>query len=243
MILIKFASRGRKEWFKRGILNIMSTIHTGDYLILVSADTDDPQMCSDEIAEFCNATGKGILVFSRSESKVHAINRDIELVMDLPWDLLVNFSDDMKFIAQGWDDIIRERISQVFIQLEEPPNDYVAHFDDGYAGEALMTMSIMDRKYYERDGYIYHPSYKSFSCDAEAMYVAMARGCHYYFQDKIFVHQHPSNTPMPNDATYLKNSLATLHDTNNYWDRLHNDFGMKEEGYKPPFPWDKFKKL
>jgi hypothetical protein len=107
--------------------------------------------------------------------------------------------------------------------------------------DALATMSILGKKYYDRDGYIYHPSYKSFSCDAEAFFVAKTREKHQYFDQILATHQHPSNAKIPNDDLYHKNSLHTPADTKNYWDRLHNDFGMKEEGYSPPFAWDKYK--
>lgn len=235
MILIKFASRGRKDWFIKGIRNIRQTMYSQDYMILVSADIDDPAMCNDDVFNFCNEDERIILIHGKSESKVHAINRDMDFVKDYPWRILINFSDDMKFISDNWDKTLLESVYKKFGESL----DFVAHFDDGYAGESLMTMSIIGREYYERDNYIYHPAYKSFSCDAEAMYVAMARGRHAYFPDKIFVHQHPANTPMPNDDTYVRNSLATPHDIAVYWDRLHRDFEVDVPG---PYAWDKFKK-
>lgn len=227
MMLIKYATRGRPLWFKRSIANIMSTISNQDYLILVSCDQDDRSMMNPEMEAFTSAHEKIKVIFGTSKSKIDAINRDMDEVAD--WDILVNMSDDMQFTSFGWDNVIRQRTQDKWGKSL----DWFAHFDDGYAGAALPTMSIMGRTYYERDKYIYHPSYRSFSSDAEAMYVAMMRGCHHYFPDKIFIHQHPSNSPMPNDETYRINSLQTPHDTKNYFERLNRYF---DEPYGPETP-------
>lgn len=53
-------------------------------------------------------------------------------------------------------------------------------------------MSIIGRKYYERDGYVYHPDYKSLWCDNEAMAVAKKRGRYKYVNQQIFEHRHPA---------------------------------------------------
>ncbi len=220
MILIKFASRGRADWFRRGIANIVNTIHTEDYRILVTADLDDTEMNNQHIIGFCGAHDNVSIVHGNSESKVHAINRDMEFLDDFPWTILVNFSDDMFFTVNGWDNILKHHIKRVW----GTSLDFFAHFNDGYAKEALATMSIIGRDYYNRDKYIYHPSYKSFSCDAEAMFVAQMRGRHHYFEESIFLHQHPSNSPRRGDETYRINSLATPHDTKNYFERLNRYF-------------------
>ena len=234
-ILIKFATRGRPEFFRRAISNIYATVSdVSSITILVSIDEDDKSMQVDPILNFMNAHEDILYHLANNASKIEAINRDMDVVKD--WDILVNMSDDMYFVKFGWDNLIRQRMKDNF-----PEGDCFLHFDDGYVHDALSTMSIMDRKYYNRDGYIYHPSYRSFSCDAEAFFVAVARGRHKYFDEILATHQHPTNTPRKNDETYSVNSLHTPHDTANYWERLHNDFGMKEEGIVGPYPWDKWK--
>jgi len=233
---IKYATRSRPEFFKKAIENIQSTIHTKDYLILVSADEDDPTMNNPEIIGYCVARENIKLVFGHSKSKIQAINADMEHAGE--WDILLNMSDDFYFPNAGWDRLIEERVKSTW----GDSLDWVAHFDDGYCRDALPTMSIMGRDYYLRDKYIYYPEYKSFSCDAEFMYVAMTRGRHKYFPDIIALHQHPANTKIGKDELYRVNSLHTPHDTELYWKRLHADFGMVEEGYSEPFEWSKFKK-
>jgi hypothetical protein len=235
MILIKYASRQRRNAFKDAMFNIWDTIQTKDYLILVSADEDDLEMNCDRIKKLC-AHPNVKLIFGRSSSKVEAINRDMEHAGE--WDILVNMSDDMFFTFKGWDEVIRSKAKRHF-----PDGDFFLHFDDGYVHDALATMSIIDKKYYDRDGYIYHPSYRSFSCDAEAWFVARMRGRHMYFPEILATHQHPTNVRMGNDDLYKRNSLHTAHDTEVYWSRLHSDFGMKDEGYTGPFLWDQYKKI
>lgn len=217
-LLIKYATRGRPIWFKKTIDNILSTITTNDFKILVSADSDDASMNNQDIKIFVTKSKSIDLFYGKSESKVHAINRDMEHSGD--WDILINMSDDMYFLAKGWDEKMIDLINSIWVDSL----DFFAHFNDGYVGEALPTMSIIGRAYYDRDGYIYHPSYKSFSCDAEAMYVAQMRGRHHYFSDVFFLHQHPSNSPTHNDRTYTINSKASAHDTKNYFQRLNRYF-------------------
>ena len=227
--LIKYSTRGRPQWFKKAIENIEATISTTNYLILVSADLNDPTMNCEDIKIFCRLSRNVQLVFGNSASKVDAINRDMDKAGE--WDILVNMSDDMEFIVKGWDKIIEQQTILVW-----PEGDWFAHYNDGVVGDALPTMSIMDRKYYNRTNYIYYPEYKSFSCDAEAMYVAILLGRHHYFNTILFMHFHSKH--FPKDQTYKTNSLATAHDTALYFSRLNINFGVDYSGVTP---FDKYK--
>lgn len=235
-LLIKYATRGRAEWFKRAVINIINTIGTNDFKIIVSADEDDVTMNNPNIHQFVwdNRECMVGIFYGPHVSKIHAINRDMEQADD-DWTWLINMSDDMTFTKYMWDVTMQQRIKSVW----GDSTDYFAHFSDGYVHDKLPTMSIMGREYYERDNYIYHPDYKSFSCDAEAMFVAMKRGRHHYFPDVLFLHQHPTQTPKPQDETYRVNSLATPHDLKVYWGRLNSNFGLGEN--IGPCPWDEWK--
>jgi len=231
-ILIKFATRGRPEWFKKAIVNILGTKRTRSIIILVTADEDDPTMNNDDIRKFVERYFSVVIIYGKSESKIHAINRDIDQMGN--WDILINMSDDMMFIVDGWDDIMVKMIQEVW----GDSLDFFAHFNDGYIGDKLASMSIIGKTYYERDNYIYYPEYKSFSSDAEAWFVARARGRHHYFPEVLFLHQHPTWTPRSDDETYRRNSLATPHDLEVYWRRLNSNFGLEIEGHTL---WDEFK--
>jgi len=215
--LIKYASRQRRNAFRDAITNILDTIQTKDYLILVSADEDDREMNSDRIRKFCAFYPNIKIIYGTSSSKIEAINRDMEHAGE--WDVLVNMSDDMHFVTKGWDKVIEDEMNRHF-----PEGDCFLHFNDGFVKDALATMTIIDKKYYARDGYIYHPSYKSFSCDAEAYYVAIMRGRHRYFEQVLATHQHPTNVRIGNDDLYKKNSKFSEGDTRNYFERLNKYF-------------------
>ena len=154
-----------------------------------------------------------------SESKIHAINRGLEIVGDA-FDILLCMSDDMRPVHHGWDQVIAQRASQTW----PGSRDWFAHFSDGAVGAALPTMSIMGRDYFLRDGYIYHPAYKSFSCDAEAMFVAMMRGRHADFPEVLFRHEHPAFAAAPDDATYQRNYGHLHTDAEIYFERRRHLF-------------------
>lgn len=232
-ILIKYATRSRPNMFARAIQNIRNTMLTKDYQILISADEDDRTMNNPQVRKYVSQTPRLKICYGISSSKVCAINRDMEHAG--PWDILVNMSDDMVFKVRGWDKKIIAHSQSVW----GDSLDWFGHWSDGYVFAALPTMSIMGRTYFERDNHIYHPSYKSFSCDAEQMYLAMARGCYHYFPEVLFHHQHPGNSKrFRNDQLYRMNSRHSDHDIKNYFERLNNDF---ECGIPGPHPWDQYK--
>jgi hypothetical protein len=234
-ILIKYASRQRPIAFMRGIHSITNTIHAKNYQILVTADIDDTTMNCDDIKRELAYFPHVKIIYGKSESKVNAINRDMEQAD--PFDLLINFSDDMKFVKEGWDDIMIHEHKKRW----QNSTDFFAHWNDGYVGNSLPTMSIMGYDYYKRDNYIYYPEYKSFSCDSEAYYVAIARDRYYYFPEVLFHHEHPANnTKILNDDLYRVNSLHTPHDVKLYFNRLHRDFDLKlPEGTYKAWDWAK----
>ena len=47
------------------------------------------------------------VVYGVSNSKIHAINRDIN-ELTIPWDTILVLSDDMVCVRQGWDELIRQ---------------------------------------------------------------------------------------------------------------------------------------
>ncbi|MES2287587.1 MAG: hypothetical protein V4547_17970 [Bacteroidota bacterium] len=221
-ILIKYATRGRPELFKRSLKNIQDTIGNVNYIIGISADIDDETMYNTEIKDMLWDNMSAVIFYGSSKSKIEAINTDMAALGKFNWDILINFSDDMLFTQNNWG------LNIIELAKKSRPNDtdFFLHLNDGFVNEKLPTMSIIGRDYYNRDGYIYHPSYKSVSCDAEAMFVAMMRGRHYYYDITLFNHLHPANLPVQvvNDATYHKNDAISHEDTENYFQRREKLF-------------------
>jgi hypothetical protein len=222
-ILFKYTSRSRPKEFNRGLNSIADNITGGIPDVLISLDLNDPKLDEyksdgdkrETLGRLNLTTRNGV-----SKNKVDAINRDIE-TCGIKWDLLINMSDDMIFTVKGFDDKIRSIFNSHF-----PLGDGFLHLNDGHQGENVSTMSIMDRKYYERDRYIYHPEYKSLWCDVEATEVAWMRGRYAYAPIVLFDHLHPAWGLAPNDAQYLKSeskemwdhdkSVIDRHRANNY---------------------------
>lgn len=217
-LLIKFATRGRGRQFFECLTNIHSTIGSENFEIIVSCDTDDVEMNNHRVREKLKQFTKVKVFYGPPVSKVAAINRDMEHCAD--WDWLINYSDDMTFTVKGWYDKMLKDIKGVWGESL----DFFAHFSDGFVKDKLPTMSIMGREYYERDGYIYHNSYGSVSCDAEAMFVAMMRGRHHYFPTVYFHHVHPANVRKAIDHIYKRNDRFGNQDTENYFRRRENLF-------------------
>lgn len=216
--LIKYATRGRPEKFFQAIQNIYDTIGTDNYLIVVSMDSDDETMTNPQVRERLRNLKNAIVYVGSPTGKIGAINRDMDKIKD--WDVLVNFSDDMKFVQPGWDIVILDKIHTEW----GGSLDFFAHFNDGFVGDKLPTMTIIGREYYERFFYIYPPCYKSVSCDAEAMFVAMMLNKHKYFPEILFKHEHAVNIRIPYDKTYLQNEQYNKEDYDTFHKRLNKYF-------------------
>lgn len=186
-ILIKYPSRNRKEKFYQN-LNKMRVMANNSNDITYHFTIDD-----DEVDLYFIETLGG-----KSNNKIHAVNRDVP---ESDWDILVVMSDDMVCITHGWDDIIRQDMNENF-----PDTDGVLHYNDGNQKANVMTMSIIGRKYYQRDGYIYNPEYQSLWCDVEATEVAHMRGKYKYMGDAtiLFAHHHPAWGFCLHDEQYRK---------------------------------------
>lgn len=210
-ILFKYTSRSRPERFLEGLHNIQSMINDHEhYAILCSLDEDDQTMNNLAMREEMSRFKNVLTIYGNSKSKIDAINRDIDKA--LGWDILVCMSDDMRFTAYGFDQLIREGFQHNCSDL-----DGFLHYPDSTAKQMLCTMSIIGRKYYERDNYIYHPSYLSLFCDNEAMEVAQMRGKYWYMGIQIFDHFHPAYNLADWDEQY--------HQQQNLW-------GVDEENFK-----------
>ena len=174
-------------------INTITDLSTdNNYTIALTIDDDDSTtLNSHQLADILQSDQIKINS-GRSGSKVHAINRGMA-----GWsgDIVVNMSDDMRFIKRGFDGDI--------IQAFQGDRDQFIHFPDGRMNGVLPTMSIMGRSYYERFNFIYHPDYYSLWCDNEAMDVAQQLGRYKYIDLQIFSHEHPAWTGQPADALLM----------------------------------------
>lgn len=222
-ILIKFPTRNRPQKFIQCIKDMYVGIgDKANTKIVVTADLDDETMYNKDVLmavrPFIENYGLEI-EYGKSESKIDAVNRDLEKYTD--WDIIVVMSDDMKWKEQSFDWQIRQSFETFF-----PDLDGIVHYNDGFTANRLITMPIMGKKYFDRFGYIYHPSYKSLWCDNEMTDIARMLGRVAYVDQPIFKHEHFSNVGGFMDEQLKYTESFSARDRDNYDARKHKNFDL-----------------
>lgn len=218
-ILYKFATRSRPDRFFKSLDNMHAMMRHTDFEIQVTADIDDDTMNTKEISERVHSYTNTHILLGTSKNKVDAINRDMGLFTG--WDILINMSDDMEFVQPGFD----MQILSDYASL--PKGDVLMHYPDQAAGQALITMAIMDNKYYGRFGYIYNPEYKSLFCDNEQHEVAKLLGRYKFFKRRLFNHNHPAWGLAPMDALVVHTESFHNEDKATFERRKAINFGIE----------------
>lgn len=217
-LLIKFPTRNRKNKFFKVLKqyqNLCEDIDNTQFLITL--DSDDETMNPNEVNDIFNTFKNLKVVYGNSDSKIHAINRDIELADD--WDIVLLASDDMTPKIKGYDNVIRNKMKEFY-----PDTDGILWFNDGHQGNKLNTLSILGKKYYDRFGYIYQPEYKSVWCDNEFMMVGNLLGKQTYFDEVIIEHEHPDWGYGGRDVIHQINTKNESHDRTLFMKRKENNF-------------------
>jgi hypothetical protein len=219
-ILIKFPTRGRKSKFFNVLKKYQNLANDINNLIfLISIDEDDVDMNNPDSLEILSSFKNCNVVIGKSNSKIDAVNRDIDKVSD--WDILLLASDDMIPQVRDYDQIIINKMVEKYSDT-----DGVLWFNDGYQGNKLNTLCILGKKYYNRFGYIYFPEYKSTWCDNEFMSVANILGKQTYFDEVIIKHEHPDWGFGNQDEIHVKNHKDLNYDMNLYNKRKQINFEL-----------------
>ncbi len=205
-ILVKFPSRERPERFADTLKEwVRLADDTSNLHFLFSFDRDDESMwdASEKITPLdINAS----IFFGTSNSKVHAINRDIEKVT-APWDIVLVISDDMWPVLKGWDTLIRKTMKE-----HHPDLDGSLWFPDGKQKD-ICTLPCVGRTYYDRTGEIYDHRFTSVFCDDLHTHQAKALGKLTFVDTIIAKHMHWANfSEVKKDALYLKNETQAIWD-------------------------------
>ena len=220
-LLVKFPTRGRVDKF-------LPTFHLyqemckdiDNTMFLVSIDEDDDSMNNPSVIEKINSYKNTFLVIGNSESKIHAVNRDLNEFKE-KWDIVLLASDDMIPQVKGYDDIIRNNM-----MFNYPDLDGVLWFNDGYQADKLNTLCILGKKYYNRFNYIYHPDYKSCWSDNEFMVVGNLLNKQSYINQIIIRHEHPDWGYGKPDYVHENNVKDWHHDFNVFQFRKSVNFGI-----------------
>lgn len=202
-ILYNLATRGRSEQCKNTIENILSLAAHNDFLILVTFDNDDADMCTEEMTKwlYTMAPGKLYPMMAGCKSKIEAINKHISWGHNYAWDICVNISDDQAFIKIGFDiDIISE-----FTNF-----DGLVHFVDSNQ-KGICTLGMVSRKYYNIDGFFYHSNFYSVYSDNFQQELAKKRGMYKFVDQEIFVHKHWRWGKSKKDELYQRNETREVY--------------------------------
>ena len=184
-LLVKFPTRNRKNKFFKVLRQYQNLCEDLDNTyFLITLDNDDESMNPSDVEDIFNTFKNVKVIYGTSNSKIHAVNRDIELVND--WDIVLLASDDMTPKVKGYDNIIRNKMKEFYSDT-----DGILWFNDGFQGEKLNTLCILGKKYYKRFNYIYHPDYKSCWSDNEFMEVGKILKKQTYIDSVIIKHEHP----------------------------------------------------
>ena len=126
--------------------------------------------------------------WNEAKGKIRAVNANLQ---GQDFDLMILASADMVPQCAEYDLRISELFKQSFSN-----GDGVLHLNDGIQGESLNTLCILDKKYYYRFGYIYHPSYQSLWSDNEFMEVSRRLGMAKYIDECIVRHEWDFTNPV-----------------------------------------------
>ena len=222
-ILFKFPARERKDkMFEKLDSYYEMMLDKENFSFLVSIDEDDKILNTPEVLSRLRDYKNLSAVVGESKGKIFACNRDIDQ-HDAPWEIVVLVSDDMMPKIKGYDMHIRKGFKKNF-----PDLDGVLHFNDGHQGEKLNTLCILGKKYYDRFGYIYHPSYVSLYCDNEFMEVSRMMGKVKYMPMVIVEHQHWAWGYGGMDTLYQKNEGPIQTDMKNFHKRQKIGFELEK---------------
>jgi hypothetical protein len=188
-ILVQFPTYGRPEKFLSVFREYVKRSSGENYLFFnVNCDIEDETMNNEYIKlrlEYYTHNQHYIdyaLNYDKDTTKIGAVNANME---GKEFDIVVCASDDMIPKVINWDKIIADEMNGHFPNL-----DGCLHFNDGNAGESLITFSILGRELYNHFGYIYHPDYKVLYCDNEFTDQVRAMNKVVYVDQEIVTHQH-----------------------------------------------------
>jgi hypothetical protein len=213
MISIIHPSRQRPaQAIKTAIAWLSSAKHPEDIEYWLSLDNDD----TSDYRGFTNIKTKASLRILCNDNKnaIQAINA---AAIRTQGELLIVVSDD--FTAPfHWDFALTTL-------LQEHKN-YVVKTDDGLQ-PFIVTLPIMDREYYEAQGYIYHPDYQHMYSDSHMSCKAWLEGKYINLPIR-FPHNHYSTGRNRKDEVNVKADSTYESGRLTFLNHYSNNFGVTE---------------
>jgi hypothetical protein len=156
-----------------------------------------------------------ILIVNDNKTSIEAMNVAASKTQH---NLIVTISDDVDCFP-NWDEWLMVNL--------EGKEDFVVKTWDGIQSY-LITMPILDRKYYNRFNYIAYPGYKHLFSDNEFTEVAHILGKVIDLQDweHMFKHNHPIMGVTERDSIYDKNNSSWNQGENLFNERKQMNYGL-----------------
>ena len=216
MISLIHPSRGRPEKSRDTITKWINLSNSKDIEVIISLDIDDSIKYKYEITGFAALESpRGIFSMAGiNRSAVDAINEGAKVSTG---NILIVVSDDTDCYP-GWDAGI--------LQDCAGKNDFIIKTQDGIQ-KWIITMPIMDRAYYNRFGYIYHPDYLHMFCDTELTCVADLTG-RKIVSNLMFKHNHYSVTKERQDEVSKRADKTWDQGEKLFLERYKRNFDLKE---------------
>ena len=154
-LLTKYPTRQRPEQFAKTLAAYHDNLgDPANTTFLITVDRNDRTMTGENLEGPLRKLSCPFVVdIHQGKGKINAINSGMEHAGE--WDIVLLASDDMIPLGPRYDGAIRDAMRTYF-----PDTDGALWIHDGRQ-DRICTIVCMGRKYYERFGYIYHPSYKS----------------------------------------------------------------------------------
>jgi len=210
------AAQTAKKWIDK----IGLPLESFEYIL--SIDTDEPH--HDLYRKEFDKLPKCRIITRQNRSCIDAINNAAKEAVG---DIFVVVSDDFD-CPEGWG-------LELLAHLEGK-EDYIVKIDDGHQ-PVIITLPIMDRKYYDRFGYIYFDGYLHNFCDTDMTAVAHLLGRVVEVPMK-FEHDHPVwNKNILRDELYKRNDKTFQSGKRTYIPRLLRNFDLNPDeivGIVPP---------
>jgi len=213
-ISIIHPSRGRAaqamstymKWMseKSGELNV-------EYIL--SYDTDEPQLKAydDIIIETL-----AIACINDNSCIVDAVNRAAAISKGK---VLIVISDDISCL-KNWDDTIYNIFKDLHKEERNLVEGVVLKTFDGQE-QWIVTVPIVDRAWYEREGCIYQPGYTHMFCDTDLTHKAELLGCLVFRNDILFKQDHTKK-----DAGNIRADNTWNQGQEFYFQRIKQKFGL-----------------
>ena len=195
-------------------INSASDIHNIE--LIVSCDSSDDKLQDYKEVYSHTVFKNNPVIVNNNKSAVEAINNAARVATG---DIFIVVSDDTESFS-GWDAALLKEV--------QGKTDWILKTQDGIQ-KWIITFPVMDRTYYNRFGYIYHPDYLHMFCDTELTCVADITR-RKITSNLLFPHKHYSITKETPDEINKKADATWAQGEKLFLERYKRNFDLQPGG-------------